>query len=754
MNRHLCVNRISKTLGILIVLLLGVLAFALTPVKVSAESVSTDSWQDLQSKFDTLNNVTITLSDTCKATENDSCLILQQGKNITLDLNGYTLDRNAESSMEEKTDAIKVYGNLTIIDSKDTGRITGARGFDGAIKLAGGSLIMEGGTITENSAWSTAGGVYIYDEGSFTMNGGEIRDNYGESVGGVYVDGGSFKMTGGKIVGNDAYFNNGGVCVRQGSFTMTGGEISENDGHVCAAVLIPEEDLARNAAFVLQGGSIAGGEVVYDYGDQDGYTGSIDISNGSFKLSGGPVISSGDYADIYLADGKTISVTGGLDASRSLSVETAVEPTEDAPVIITDGLKNKGDIFNFSSFKGYGVAETGAGEAMLGVPAINIIYKAGWGTGNDITKKGIKEHTYTLADCQFEPPAGMKFNGWSFFSDPKIYQPGETFSLNSEKRISAQYECIEHEWSVPEYEWAEDYSSLTATRTCPVDEAKETETVPVSLEIDDPTCEEAGLKTWTSEEFENEAFEIQTRTEDLEALDHDWGAWQVTKNANALSSGIEQRVCANDPSHVQKQVIPATGVSGTLMARETTSGSKGLKISWTKIKGAEGYDIFFARCSKNDKKTSCRKIKTIKGNSTFSWTKKGLKKKTAYKVYVKAFAFKDGKKTYIRTSPTMHAFTTGYDKKYTNAKAVKVKKRAVTLRAGGSSAIKASVKKLKSKKKLMIGNHAPKLRYLSSDKKIAVVSSTGKITAKAKGTCIVYVYTHNGISKGIKVTVK
>ena len=123
-------------------------------------------------------------------------------------------------------------------------------------------------------------------------------------------------------------------------------------------------------------------------------------------------------------------------------------------------------------------------------------------------------------------------------------------------------------------------------------------------------------------------------------------------------------------------------------------------------------------------------------------------------MYVKAFASKNGKKTYIRTSPTMHAFASGSDRKYTNAKAVTLKKTNLALKEGKTYSIKADVTKLKSKKKLMAKGHAPKLRYLSSDKKVATVSSAGKIKARAKGTCRIYVYAHNGISKNINVTVK
>ena len=64
------------------------------------------------------------------------------------------------------------------------------------------------------------------------------------------------------------------------------------------------------------------------------------------------------------------------------------------------------------------------------------------------------------------------------------------------------------------------------------------------------------------------------------------------------------------------------------------------------------------------------------------------------------------------------------------------------------------MKKLKVGKKLLPRYHDAKVRYLSSDPKIATVSAKGKIKAKAKGTCKIYVCAVNGVSKTIKVTVK
>lgn len=750
-------GRMSKAaIGLMVVFFIGALAFVMAPEEACAETVAAGSWQELQDELGTLDNATIQLSEYCTAAENDTCLILPEGRNITLDLNGKMINRNRSNgdwSNLENGVVMKVYGTLEITDSQGGGVITGGYGQSGACEVSGGSLTVKGGTITGNFAYGGAT-VNVVNNGTFTLDGGSISQNLSDGCGGVSINNGYFEMLSGEIKNNESYYVSA-VNIKKGTFVMQGGKISNNTGEaywprsINAQVALDNE----NAVFELNGGTIEGAGVHTEDPSYDNSAGVM-LGSGTLKLSGEPHFNCTDYADAYLAEGKTIDVTGELGDALSLNVLTEGKPEEDNPVTITNGLKGSGDIFHFSSYEEYGVGETDDGEAAFGIPAEKMIYKAGIGTGNDVVRRGIKGSAYPLPDSLFTPPDGMKFIGWTFWLDQAVHAPGESFDLTREERLTAQYECIEHEWTEPEYEWADDDSTVTAKHTCSVDHKTETETVPVTLEVDEPTCEEAGLKTWTTEPFENEAFEEQIKTEDLDPIGHDWGAWTVTKKANALTAGSRQRVCANDPSHVQKQTIPATGVSGTLMAKMTTRGSKGLKVSWTKIEGAEGYDIFFARCNANGREIACRKVRTINGNTTFKWIRKGLKKQTAYKVYVKAFAAKDGKKTYIRTSPTMHAITSGYDRQYTNAKAVKIKKKTVTLKVGKTYKIKAGVTNLKPKKKLMAKGHAAKLRYLSSDKKIAAVSKSGKITAKAKGTCIVYAYAHNGFRKSVKVTVE
>ncbi len=81
-----------------------------------------------------------------------------------------------------------------------------------------------------------------------------------------------------------------------------------------------------------------------------------------------------------------------------------------------------------------------------------------------------------------------------------------------------------HNWEDVEYEWADDNSTVTARRVCTRDETHiETETVDVSSEETKPaTCLEMGETTYTSSEFENEVFELQSKTvADIPMLEHD-----------------------------------------------------------------------------------------------------------------------------------------------------------------------------------------------------------------------------------------
>ena len=127
---------------------------------------------------------------------------------------------------------------------------------------------------------------------------------------------------------------------------------------------------------------------------------------------------------------------------------------------------------------------------------------------------------------------------------------------------------------------------------------------------------------------------------------------------------------------------------------------------------------------------------------------KKLKKGTYYKFLVVAVD-KNGK--VISTSKTIHVATKGG--KVGNYKGVTTaaKNNKVTLKTGKTFKLKAKV--VAQSKKLKVKKHRA-VKYESSDKNIATVNSKGKITAKKKGSCYIYVYAQSGAFKRIKVTVK
>ncbi len=185
-------------------------------------------------------------------------------------------------------------------------------------------------------------------------------------------------------------------------------------------------------------------------------------------------------------------------------------------------------------------------------------------------------------------------------------------------------------------------------------------------------------------------------------------------------------------------------------------------VAWWKVDEAKGYDIFMSRCNHGGKEITPKLVKTIEENETFQWTVTGLKPNKSYKAYIRAYVTgKNGKKKYISRSPLMHVYTAGGNRTYTNAKSVKIntsdgkiKKGKLTLNVKDTYKIRASVKKADKKKKLMPASHVKTLRYRSSDPGVASVSGKGKITARKKGKCNIYVYAHNGVNKTIKVTVE
>jgi len=158
----------------------------------------------------------------------NGALCVPSGKTVTLDLNGYTLDR-ALTTSKDNGRAIILWGTLIIKDSSGNngGTITGAYNTKyGGIEVAnGGKLTLQSGTISGNIA-GCAGGVQVSTGGTFTMTGGVIKNNIATSNGGGVQVQGTFNMSGGEITQNTATYNStgglgGGVYFHSGTFSVS-----------------------------------------------------------------------------------------------------------------------------------------------------------------------------------------------------------------------------------------------------------------------------------------------------------------------------------------------------------------------------------------------------------------------------------------------------------------------------------------------------------------------------------------------------
>lgn len=178
-------------------------------------------------------------------------VIIPADMKVTLDLNGNRInayyfpktdkDGVFGSIQNYYPSPVRVYGTLTLKDSKGYGGYEKSAAWKGAVHVyKGGVFNLEGGKITNNPEYTRfihirkGGGVYVEDGGTFNMNGGTISCssktymNYG---GGVYVEkGGTFNMNGGEI--KDCILQRpasniaqGGGVYNEGTFNMNGGKI-------------------------------------------------------------------------------------------------------------------------------------------------------------------------------------------------------------------------------------------------------------------------------------------------------------------------------------------------------------------------------------------------------------------------------------------------------------------------------------------------------------------------------------------------
>ena len=216
---------------------------------------------------------------------------------------------------------------------------------------------------------------------------------------------------------------------------------------------------------------------------------------------------------------------------------------------------------------------------------------------------------------------------------------------------------------------------------------------------------------------------------------------------------LTQNNISSETSSLTEKVMTGTPVKGDgdykgsnfgLLKAQTTKLTKNsVTVKWNKVKNADGYIVYGAKCGA---KSKYKVLKVVSGKTT-SYTQKKLKKGTYYKYNIVAFKNINGAKVTTAVSKKIHATTLGG--KYGVAKAVKVNKTKATIKKGKTFKIKAS--EIKKDKK--IRRHRA-ICYESSNTAVATVDAKGKVKGVKKGKCTIYVYAQNGVYKTVNIKVK
>lgn len=183
----------------------------------------------------------------------------------------------------------------------------------GIIAMSEAVIQLKNGTVIGNEALRNGGGIYISYTASLVQDGGEISENSaGNNGGGVYVYGGSFTLNEGKLTGN--YAKNYGGAIRTdgttqnkvkytGQLTIKSGTISGNTAGHSGAGVA-----ARETQFLLEGGTITG-----NYSNQSA-GGILLLAGAELKMTGGSITgnNTGVHAGgIFCSNDSKVTMTGG-----------------------------------------------------------------------------------------------------------------------------------------------------------------------------------------------------------------------------------------------------------------------------------------------------------------------------------------------------------------------------------------------------------------------------------------------------------
>lgn len=380
-------NRIQSIIKALIAIamLWPLSAWAYTGTGTEGDPYLVDNWADLKDRMAAGGYIKLTGNCTDPAPTNLTYLSVPANTTVTLDLNGYMINRGLESDIYMGfVIVVRATGTLIINDSYNGpfdsdhadrihvissgetingGLISGGKnirqtGYDynvgGGINNLG-TLILNKGTIAGNSTNEYGGGVYIAKDynnysnpsssnSSFTMNGGAILNNSSQlDGGGIYLSSGTFTMNGGTIDGNTSIDGDGGGIYHiSGTLSLTGGVIENN---TCNA-------------------NKYGGGIYRN-------------TNNPFYISGSPIVRNNKKGDLETGsinnlclnydnyDNSKITVNGALSENAQIGISIKKTNAVLDSRVFTTGLNTNGVSERFSSDDSNYTISTDNGEAKI-----------------------------------------------------------------------------------------------------------------------------------------------------------------------------------------------------------------------------------------------------------------------------------------------------------------------------------------------------------------------------------------------------
>ena len=220
----------------------------------------------------------------------------------------------------------------------------------------------------------------IYNTGTLTVSGGCITNNVSEDGGGIYNDSdGAATICGtAEITANKTTENGGGGITNLGTLT-----VSDNASISCNYGYSNGGGIWNGGTATVTGGSITGNSATK--------AGSGVFDQGTLNMQGSPVVKDNIGDDVFLSAGKTIRITGELDATARIGVSSAAEKP-----VITSGYgtynQEEPSIYFFEDGEDCVSVVDSGGEVKLNTDGIAYVDRA-WDAENFSVTKEIKHLT-------------------------------------------------------------------------------------------------------------------------------------------------------------------------------------------------------------------------------------------------------------------------------------------------------------------------------------------------------------------------